>query len=426
MDENKNIRKQTIARTGASGSAKLINADLTKIIDANVSKSIDENISKIDFDEILKTIETEAETTDAAVVLAEAATENKDPEITAEETAEQDTATEETEEEEIIPVAVSNKNNGDNKKDKSGVLFIVLLVLTIVILISSCAFLFFSKSNTDSATPGDDTPQENIQSASLDSPFNYQRLYGVDFPANIQDKYKIAYAQNQDLTGWLTIPGTSIDMPVYQCDNNSYYLKHDNYDTYTKYGTLFMDMENDPLNLTRNTTIYGHNFDNKLIFDELHNYKNLEFFKDYPVIEFNTIYKDYKWKVIAAFHTNGEAAGDNNYLFYYIASNFGDNSFMKFYDELQQRSYIHTGVDVQPSDKILTLSTCTYFFDRNGALENARFVVVARLVRDGESEEVDVSKATENTNVRYPQLYFDVFGGTNPWKNASKWVPEGN
>ena len=215
-------------------------------------------------------------------------------------------------------------------------------------------------------------------------------------------------------------------MPVYQCENNSYYLKHDNYDTYTKYGTLFMDMYNDPMNLTRNTTIYGHNFDNKQIFDELHNYQNLEFFKKVPVIEFNTLYKDYKWKVIAAFHTNGELTGDNNYLFYYIASNFGDNSFMKFYDELQQRSYIHTGVDVQPTDKILTLSTCTYFFDRNGALENARFVVVARLVRDGESEEVDVSKATENDNVRYPQLYYDVFGGSNPWRNASRWQPESN
>ena len=100
------------------------------------------------------------------------------------------------------------------------------------------------------------------------------------------------------------------------------------------------------------------------------------------------------------------------------------HSFVKYYEELQQRSYIHTGVDVQPSDKIITLSTCTYFFDRNGSLENARFVVVARLVREGESETVDTSLATLNDNVRYPQLYYDVFGGTNPWRNASKWVPE--
>ena len=96
---------------------------------------------------------------------------------------------------------------------------------------------------------------------------------------------------------------------------------------------------------------------------------------------------------------------------------------MEFYDELQQRSYIHTGVDVQPTDKLLTLSTCTYFFDTNGAIRNARFAVIARLVRDGESEEIDESLVKKNENVRYPQLYYTAFGGTNPWVNASKWVP---
>lgn len=421
MDENKNIRNHTIARTGASGSSKIINADLTKMMNENVAKSIDESISKIEESKPVKS---------ATAGIATSFIDDDWDDITKNETLD---TTFDIDESEIVEEDIQietkkavNKKNKNDKNNKSDILFIVLIVLTVAILIASCAYLFFSKPDSLSENPKEEGLKENIQSASLDSPFNYQHLYGVDFPENIQEKYKLPYAQNQDLTGWLTVPGTSIDMPVYQCENNSYYLKHDNYDTYTKYGTLFMDMTNDPLNLTRNTTIYGHNFDNKLIFDELHNYQDLEFFKKVPVIEFNTIYKDYKWKVIAAFHTNGDAAGDNNYLFYYIASSFGDNSFMKFYDELQQRSYIHTGVDVQPTDKILTLSTCTYFFDRNGALENARFVVVARLVRDGESEEVDVSKATENTNVRYPQLYFDVFGGTNPWKNASKWQPEIN
>lgn len=326
----------------------------------------------------------------------------------------------------IKTVSAAKKNNDDNNK-KFKPVFILLIIITVVLFLISGIYLTLSFFGKDSdADDNSDNSVTNTTSASLSSPFEYQRLYGTDFPEGMQDKYKLLYAQNQDFVGWLNVPNTSIDMPVYKCSNNSYYLKHDNYDTYTKYGTLFMDMENNPLNLTRNTTIYGHNFDNKLIFDELHNYQDPEFFKKSPVIEFNTLYKDYKWKVIAAFHTNGSSEGDNDYLFYYIASDFGNNSFMKFYDELQQRSYIHTGVDVQPTDKVLTLSTCTYFFDRNGSLENARFVVIARLVRDGESEEVDTSLVTENNNVRYPQLYFDVFGGTNPWRNSSKWVPEIN
>lgn len=379
MEENNNIKNQPIARTGAS-----------------------ENTANI-FSSVYREQKTNAEEKAIQEQM------NADAQLKAEPKA--------------APVITPEANDDKDKKFK--IIFIFAIILTVVIFAASCIYLIFGGKNDDSSDKIEVDP-ENTVSASLSSPFTYQRLYGVDFPEGIQDKYKLLYAQNQDFVGWLTVPNTSIDMPVYKCSNNSYYLKHDNYDTYTKYGTLFMDMYNNPQSLTRNTTVYGHNFDNKLIFDELHNYQDPEFFKQTPVIEFNTLYKDYKWKVIAAFHTNGESAGDNGYLFYYIASSFGNNSFMKFYDELQQRSYIHTGVDVQPTDKVLTLSTCTYFFDRNGALENARFVVIARLVRDGESEEVDTSKVTVNDNVRYPQLYFDVFGGTNPWRNSTKWVPEVN
>ena len=62
--------------------------------------------------------------------------------------------------------------------------------------------------------------------------------------------------------------------------------------------------------------------------------------------------------------------------------------------------------------------------DVGGALQDARFAVIGRLVRDGESEEIDTSLVKANDNVRYPQLYYNVFGGSNPWVNASKWVPE--
>lgn len=327
------------------------------------------------------------------------------------------------------PVTVVNTAQvaEDDKKNRNfNILFIILIILTIVLLAASLIFLFMGMKK-DKEPSGDITTivdEENTVSASLASPFVYEPVYGVEFPAGMQDKYKALYAQNQDFIGWLTVPGTCIDTPVYQKKSNeNFYLKHDNYGTYTKYGIPFIEAIHDISDLSRNTAIYGHNFDHKLIFDELHNYQDPEYFKKYPIIEFNTLYKDYKFKIIAAFHTNGNSDGDNGYLFYYVAPEFGDKCMMEFYDEIQQRSYIHTGVDVQPTDKLLTLSTCTYFFDTNGAIRNARFAVIARLVRDGESEEIDESLVSKNENVRYPQLYFTAYGGSNPWVNASKWVP---
>ena len=325
-----------------------------------------------------------------------------------------------------IPVVNAEKIQQESEKNKKfNIVFIILIIMSIVILAASLVVLFMDKS-TEPAGEIESIPEEtNTVSATLTSPFNYTKVYGVDFPAGMKEEFKDLYAQNQDFVGWLTVPGTCIDTPVYQCMTEElYYLKHDNYNTYTKYGIPFIDTYHDISVLSRNTTIYGHNFDHELIFDELHNYQDPEYFKKYPIIEYSTLFGDYKFKIIAAFHTNGASEGDNNYLFYYVAPEFGDKCMMEFYDELQQRSYIHTGVDVQPTDKLITLSTCTYFFDKNGSTQNARFAVIARLVRDGESEAIDESLVKANDNVRYPQLYYTVFGGTNPWTNASKWVPE--
>ena len=41
------------------------------------------------------------------------------------------------------------------------------------------------------------------------------------------EKYADVYAQNSDLVGWISIPGTRIDYPVMQTkDNPNFYLKH--------------------------------------------------------------------------------------------------------------------------------------------------------------------------------------------------------
>jgi sortase B len=73
-------------------------------------------------------------------------------------------------------------------------------------------------------------------------------------------------------------------------------------------------------------------------------------------------------------------------------------------------------VDVQVSDPLLTLSTCSHEFD------DARLVVVARLVRNGENPAVDTSRVTLNSNPRYPQVYYDKKKLNNPYANAQRWT----
>ena len=68
-------------------------------------------------------------------------------------------------------------------------------------------------------------------------------------------------------------------------------------------------------------------------------------------------------------------------------------------NEAKARSLHDFAVDVNSSDKILTLSTCTRAY---GQTSQQRFVVMARLMRPGETiTEVSI---TPNTDFKRPQL----------------------
>ena len=258
------------------------------------------------------------------------------------------------------------------------------------------------------------TPEEQWAQIKKDYP-------NVLFPATIQLKYAKLYGENQDFVGYLSAEGVNLNLPVVQTDNDETYLNKNFYGSTTKYGCPFVThLNNISYNhLDMNTVIFGHHMNNGTIFGALDKYKTLAGYKSAPVITFNTLYKDYQWKIIAAFITNGYAKGDNNYIFPYYFTNLSSTYKVSAYlSELAQRSLYDTGVDVLPTDKLLTLSTCSHEFD------DARFVVVARLVRDGESTAVDTSKAVVNSKPRYPQAYYSKKGMTNPYKNANRWVAD--
>lgn len=240
---------------------------------------------------------------------------------------------------------------------------------------------------------------------------------GVEFPTGMLAKYAKLYVANNDLKGWIKIPGFEIDLPVVQGKDNEYYLKKNVYGKYTTYGVPFYDYRmTDFENLHMNNVIYGHNMrSDDLIFGMLENYRKIDGFKQAPVIECNTIYGDYTWFVYAVFISNSKASDDNGYFLPYNFIDVSQADFEKYIAEIDKRKFYTTGVDINSSDKILTLSTCCYDFN------DARLVVVARLRREGESVVVDTSKAIENPNPKYPQKWYDVNKKVNPYAEDVRW-----
>lgn len=225
-----------------------------------------------------------------------------------------------------------------------------------------------------------------------------------------QEKYEAIKGQYSDFAGKLIIKGLKMDFPVVQTTDNTHYLKYNIDGKEDKHGALFVDYRNNLANLNQNTIIFGHNMRDGTQFGMLSMYKKLSTYEACPVITFNTVYNDYKWKVFAAFLINTNPEHDNGHVFNYLRTDFGtEQEFYDFYNEAMERSYFITDVDVTPQDKILTLSTCSALID------DSRFVVMARLVRDGEDDSVDTSNARTNTNQRFPQAWYDENKRTNPY-----------
>lgn len=250
----------------------------------------------------------------------------------------------------------------------------------------------------------------------------------VQFPEGMSLKFASLYAVNQDTVGVLSIPEKEIWTPLMQRKSApTYYLWKDMYGEYNRYGNPYVDYrcDLDKDGLSTNTIIYGHNTHDKLGFNQLTTYMTLSGYKEAPVVTLETLYEKTEWKIFGVILTNSTASSDRGHLFTYLVADFANTSdFAAMLNGISERTMIKTGVDVNTSDKILTLYTCY-----QDIFEGGRLVVFARQVREGESAEVDTSKAYFNSNARYPQAYYDELSLTNPYEHLTtpiEWVTDEN
>jgi sortase B len=192
----------------------------------------------------------------------------------------------------------------------------------------------------------------------------------VDENRNLQNEIKALNATYNDAIGWLKVPGTSIDTPIFKSTDNDRYLRHDRDNKSTKWGEKFLDYRCDINNMDNMShfIIYGHNTKSDDNFTPLLNYKNEQFLKDHGIIEFSTINGNYRWQIFSVYVTTTD--------FFYIDTSFADaNEYTQFLYTLEQKSMYDTGVELLGNETILTLSTCDY------SQKNGRFVVEAKLLK---------------------------------------------
>lgn len=175
-------------------------------------------------------------------------------------------------------------------------------------------------------------------------------------------------SQNKDAAGWIFSPGTVIDYPVVQGNDNDYYLEHLFDGSVNANGCIFIDCGNREPFKDDNTIIYGHHMKSGAMFASLTQYDLPEYYREHPYLYFINGDGVYKIELFAGYSA---AVEDDFHRF-----NFTDESdFSSWLSYVQSRSDFKAQCQVNSDDKIVTLVTCAYVF------EDARYVLHGRVLK---------------------------------------------
>lgn len=180
------------------------------------------------------------------------------------------------------------------KKRKISFIILIFLLSAVTIL---CGFKIYSELSARNREKQDFDEIVSIVTVDENDDSESENKSSAESQTEKKPNLKELLKPNSDCTGWIYIPGTSVNYPVMHTPANPQkYLRRDFYGNYSQSGVPFLDARCD-LEST-DLIIYGHNMRNGTMFSELKNYTNADFRKTHPIIEFETANGIYKFNVI--------------------------------------------------------------------------------------------------------------------------------
>ena len=173
---------------------------------------------------------------------------------------------------------------------------------------------------------------------------------------------------NDDLYGYIKVPGTSISYPIAQHESdNDYYLDRAYNGEHLVNGSIFADVRcNRDVMWNYNTVLYGHNVTSGSMFNHVNMFFEKDFF-DNTLIYLYTFDGIFIYKPFSIH----EAEYDSGY----IATSFAETDhFVMFADQMRELSDVKSDATFTAESRMLTLSTCT-----NG-IHTRRYALHAYLV----------------------------------------------
>ena len=204
----------------------------------------------------------------------------------------------------------------------------------------------------------------------------YRKNAAMDAAANFMQAEKPAdedtmdfdalRAENPEIIAWLNIPGTDIDYPVLQGEDNKYYLNHDAQKQPNKNGALFLDYRAHADFSDYSSVIYGHYMSSGMMFQNLVKFKEKDFFDSHSEVVFYTPEETRRLEIIAV-----ALVPSSSDLYNYAFSSPSEQE--AHLQLLKEKARYQRDTAFAPGDRLLLLSTCSYEYTE------ARTIVACRL-----------------------------------------------
>ncbi len=191
---------------------------------------------------------------------------------------------------------------------------------------------------------------------------------------SILPEYAPFYQMNNDMVGWISMPGTTVNYPVMQTpDNPDYYLSRSFSKEPSDWGTIYARESCDIYRPSDNITLFGHYKKDGSMFNNLHKFRKQDYWQEHQTFSFDTLYEHHTYQIWAVFKISANV-GSNHFPYHRFSDAATEGEFNEFVRNVKELQFFDTGITPVYGDKLLTLSTCEY------TLENGRLVVCAMRV----------------------------------------------
>lgn len=186
------------------------------------------------------------------------------------------------------------------------------------------------------------------------------------------------WEENEDIYAWITVPGTDVDYPILQGEEDNYYLTHNVDHTGPRPGAIYTNKDTAKDFKDFAIVIYGHDMNNGTMFGTLRRFYDRDFFDENDTIIIYTDTNRYTYQIV---ETRRHSDAYVPYEFGYF-SDEGKEAFLAMMAEDEDdKSFIRDNVAYGLDDTYIVLSTCIRYEG------DKRYLIIGKLIEEAFYEE---------------------------------------